>query len=115
MKRESMAKVNLKLAERLIEAGQPVVSSTGNLTADWQFDDDSYAYVVSSYGVPVASLFRKVILDEEGNRVRDDKGRLKYGLDLVVTTQRFSVTTSRHTNIAKRALKIQLQREMENG
>jgi hypothetical protein len=110
-----MGRVNLRLAERMIEAGQPVVSLTGSLTADWQFDDDSYSYVVRSYGVDVAKVERKQIKDSEGNLVRTAEGKPKYDLTLWVTPTRYSVTTSRHTNLAKRALQIQLTREAENG
>jgi hypothetical protein len=110
-----MPRANLKLAERLVEAGQPVVSLTGSFVGDWRFDDDSYAYVVSSYGVPVAELRRKRVLDENGKRVMNSRGQAKYDLDLWITPTKYSVTTSRHTNLASRALKIQLQREAENG
>jgi hypothetical protein len=110
-----MPRANLKLAERLVEAGQPVVSLTGSFVGDWRFDDDSYAYVVSSYGVPVAELRRKRVLDEDGKRVMNSRGQAKYDLDLWITPTKYSVTTSRHTNLASRALKIQLQREAENG
>lgn len=111
-----MPKANLKLAERLIEAGQPVVSSTGSFTGDWQFDDDKgYAYVVKSYGVPVAELRRTRVLDSEGKRVMDSRGQAKYELSLWVTPQKYSVTTSRHTSLASRALRLQLQREEANN
>ena len=110
-----MPKANLKLAERLVEAGQPVISSTGNFSGDWQFDDDSYAYVVRSYGVPVAELRRIRVLDEQGKRVINSRGQAKYDLELWVTPQKYSVTTSRHTNLASRALRIQLMREAENN
>jgi len=110
-----MARVNLKLAERMIEAGQPAVSNTGSFVGDWRFDDDSYAYVVSSYGVPVAELRRKRVLDEQGKRVMNSKGQAKYELDLWITPQKYSVTTSRHTNLAARALRIQLMREAEDN
>jgi hypothetical protein len=106
-----MPRANLKLAERLIEAGQPVVSHTGSFTGDWRFDDDSYAYVVSSYGVPVAELRRKRVLDSNGKRALNSRGQAKYDLELWITPQKYSVTTSRHTNLASRALLIQLQRE----
>jgi hypothetical protein len=106
-----MPRVNLRQAERLIETGQPAVSNTGSFTADWRFDDDSYSYVVSSYGVPVAELRRKRVLDEHGKRAMNSKGQAKYELDLWITPQKYSVTTSRHTNLAARALRIQLMRE----
>jgi len=110
-----MAKVSLKLAERMIEAGQPAVSNTGSFVGDWRFDDDSYAYVVSSYGVPVAELRRKRVLDENGKRVINERGQVEYNLELWITPVKYSVTTSKHTTIAKRALKIQLQREEEEN
>ena len=111
-----MARVNLKLAERLVEAGQPAVSLTGSFVGDWRFDNDSYAYVVSSYGTPVAELRRKRVLDEQGKRVMNSGGQAKYELDLWITPQKYSVTTSRHTNLAARALRIQLMREeQDNG
>ena len=110
-----MPRANLKLAERLIEAGQPVVSHTGSFTGDWRFDDDSYAYVVSSYGVPVAELRRNRVLDSNGKRALNSRGQAKYDLELWITPQKYSVTTSRHTNLASRALQIQLQREEANN
>ena len=111
-----MPKANLKLAERLIEAGQPVESTTGSFTGDWQFDDNKgYAYVVKSYGVPVAELRRTRVLDSEGKRVMNSRGQAKYELSLWVTPQKYSVTTSRHTNLASRALRLQLQREEANN
>ena len=111
-----MPKAHLKHAERLIEAGQPVVSTTGNFIGDWQFDDNKgYAYVVKSYGVPVAELRRTRVLDSEGKRVMNSKGQAKYDLSLWVTPKKYSVTTSRHTNLAYRALLIQLQREEANN
>jgi hypothetical protein len=110
-----MGRVSLKHAERLVETGQPAVSNTGSFTADWRFDDDSYAYVVKSYGVPIAELRRKRMLDEHGKRAINSRGQAKYELDLWITSQRYSVTTSRHTNLAARALRIQLQREEANN
>jgi hypothetical protein len=99
----------------MIEAGQPATSNTGSFVGDWRFDDDSYAYVVSSYGVPVAELRRHRVVDANGQRVMNERGQAKYNLELWVTPVKYSVTTSKHTNIANRALKIQLQREVENG
>lgn len=110
-----MPRVNLRQAERLIELGKPAVSNTGSFVADWRFDDDSYAYVVSSYGVPIAELRRKRVLDEQGKRVLNSKGQVKYDLDLWITPQKYSVTTSRHTNLASRALRVQLIREEANN
>jgi hypothetical protein len=95
----------------MIEAGQPAVSNTGSFVGDWRFDDDSYAYVVSSYGVPVAELRRKRVLDENGKRVMNKRGQAKYNLELWITPVKYSVTTSRHTNLARRALRVQLMRE----
>jgi hypothetical protein len=106
-----MPRANLKSAEKLIAAGLPVVSHTGSFVGDWKFDDDSYAYVVQSYGVPVAELRRKSVLDSNGKRALNSRGKIKYDLELWITPQKYSVTTSRHTNLAGRALLIQLQRE----
>lgn len=110
-----MPRVNLRQAERLIEAGQPAVSNTGSFTADWRFDDDSYAYVVSSYGVPIAELRRRRAVDSSGQRAMNSKGHAKYDLDLWITPQKYSMTTSRHTNLAARALRVQLIREEANN
>ena len=110
-----MPRANLKSAEKLIAAGQPVVSHTGSFVGDWKFDDDSYAYVVQSYGVTVAELRRKRMLDEHGKRALNNRGQAKYELDLWITPKKYSVTTSRHTNLAYRALLIQLQREEANN
>jgi hypothetical protein len=107
-----MPRVSLRSAERLIEAGQPVQSNTGSFTGDWQFDDNKgYAYVVKSYGVPVAELRRTRVLDSEGKRVMNSRGHAKYNLELWITPVKYSVTTSRHTSLARRALRIQLMRE----
>ena len=110
-----MARVNLRQAERLIEMSQPVVSRTGSFTADWRFDDDSYAYVVKSYGVPVAELSRFRAVDSSGEKVVNSKGQAKYNFHLWVTPTKYSVTTSKHTTIAKRALQLQLIREEANN
>ena len=110
-----MARVSLRHAERMIEAGQPAVSNTGSFVGDWRFDDDSYTYVVSSYGMPVAELRRKRVLDENGKRVINERGQVEYNLELWITPVKYSVTTSKHTTIAKRALNIQLLREVENN
>ena len=110
-----MAKASLRLAERMIEAGQPVVSNTGSFVGDWKFDDDGFAYVVSSYGVPVAELRRHRVVDANGQRVMNERGQAKYNLELWITPVKYSVTTSKHTTIAKRALNIQLLREAENN
>jgi hypothetical protein len=106
-----MPRVSLRQAERLIETGQPVVSYTGSFTADWRFDDDSYAYVVKSYGVPIAELSRFRAVDNSGQKALNNKGQAKYNLHLWVTPTKYSVTTSRHTNLASRALRVQLRRE----
>ena len=110
-----MPRANLKSAEKLIAAGLPVVSHTGSFVGDWRFDDDSYAYVVKSYGVLIAELRRKRVLDENGKRVMNSRGQAKYELDLWITPTKYSVTTSRHTNLASKALRIQLQREEANN
>jgi hypothetical protein len=110
-----MPKANLKHAEQMIEAGQPVVSNTGSFVGDWKFDEDSYAYVVSSYGVPVAELRRRRVVDSSGQRVMNSRGQAKYDLELWITPVKYSVTTSKHTTIAKRALQLQLTREAEEN
>lgn len=110
-----MPRANLKHAERLIEAGQPVVSSTGSFVGDWRFDQTSFCYVVSSYGVPIAELRRHVALNEDGTRAMTSTGKVKYNFELWITPSKYSVTTSRHTSLASRALRIQLQREVANN
>jgi hypothetical protein len=103
-----MKRVSLKHAEKLISVGEPVVSNTGSLVGDTSFDDNGWEYTVTSYGVPIGKVRREVILNPDGSWAVGLRGARQYKKTLWITDQKWSVTTSKHTNLARRALKIQM-------
>jgi hypothetical protein len=110
-----MARVSLRHAEILISEAKPVVSHTGNLAGDTSFDDNGWEYTVWSYGVPIGKLRREAVRNADGSYAKDDQGKVAITTKLWITDKKYSVTTSRHTNIARRALMIQKLRGQVNG
>jgi hypothetical protein len=109
-----MPRVSLRHAETLIAEGKPVVSHTGNLAGDTSFDDTGWEYTVFSYGVPIGSIRRQAIRNPDGSYAKDDQGKVALTEELWITDKKYSVTTSRHTNLARRALTLQLKRGQHN-
>lgn len=77
-----MNRINLQDAKR--ELALQNAFNSGNLTARWEYNGRMIGvYTVYSYGTPIATL--------DPNR------------SVWVTPARYSVTTSKHTNMVKRA------------
>ena len=62
------------------------------------FDDAGWEYVVKSYGVPIA----KMRIDD----VKEDGIVVGWSRTLWITPERYSVTTSAHTTLARRAWRV---------
>jgi hypothetical protein len=105
-----MARVSLRHAEEMIKECKPVVSNTGSLVGDTSFDDNGWEYTVFSYGVPIGFVRRQVVRKPDGSIDYDTEGNPCYLKTLWITDTKYSVTTSRHTNLARRALTLQLLR-----
>jgi hypothetical protein len=92
-------RVNAKKSIEMMKCEMPFRNSTGSMTADSAFDDQGFTYIVKSYGVDIA----KVRHEEE----KDEFGRVRgYKREVWITDQKYSVTTSKHTTYARRALVI---------
>lgn len=74
-------------------------NTTGTLTADTSFDDKGMTYVVKSYGVPIAEVRHNEIKNEHGHVTG-------YTREVWITSLKYSVTTSKHTTYARRALVV---------
>ena len=110
-----MPRVSLRHAETLISEAKPVVSHTGSLLGDTSFDDNGWEYTVWSYGVPIGSIRRQAVRNPDGSYAKDDQGNVAITEELWITDKKYSVTTSRHTSLARRALTLQLKRGQHNG
>jgi hypothetical protein len=91
-------KVNRKEAVVRIECELPFVLSTGSLRGDNYVVDGIRQYVVHSYAEPIA----RVTYSED----YDDNNDVVTTRNVWVTDKKFSVTTSIHTGIARRGLKV---------
>jgi hypothetical protein len=93
-----MPKLNRREATFAIQSEQEFKSHTGSLTARWEQEGSTKTYLVCSYGVPVA----RVIYSFE----QKDDGDIVQTRDVWITPQKYSVTTSNHTNLARRSINI---------
>ena len=87
---------NAKLSINLMRVEQPFMNSTGTMTADSCFDDEGFTYVVKSYGVDIARVRHREYTDINGKK--------NYTREVWITDKKYSVTTSKHTTYARRAL-----------
>lgn len=78
---------------------QEFSGSNRTIWAFKSFDDKGWEYVVKSYGVPIARMRVEDVKNEDGIVVGWNK-------TLWVTPERYSVTTSAHTSLARRAWNI---------
>ena len=79
--------ITLKQAEAYLADLRPFVS--GNLTAQWEHRDDHLTFIVRSYGVEIANV-----------EVSNFDGGMLW--EVLPTAYNYSVTTSKHANVAKR-------------
>jgi hypothetical protein len=79
--------ITLKQAEADLADLRPFVS--GNLTAQWERRGDDSVFIVRSYGVEIASA-----------ELSNFDGGLYW--EVLPTAYNYSVTTSKHANVAKR-------------
>lgn len=91
-------RANAKESIEIMKCEAPFRNSTGTMTGDTAFDDKGYVYIVKSYGVPIAT-----VRHEEYTAI---DGRKQYTREVWITPTKYSVTTSKHTTYAKRALVI---------
>jgi hypothetical protein len=77
----------------------PFTNSTGSMTGDTAFDDKGMTYIVKSYGVPIAEVRHDEVKDKDGKVIG-------YTRSVWITERKYSVTTSKHTTYARRALVI---------
>ena len=93
-----MYRVNLKTASNYIETEQDFESSTGSLRGVNTWSNGVRSYTVYSYREPIARV--------EYIMTQDINGDVDVERKVWVTPQKFSVTTSKHTGIARRALQV---------
>jgi hypothetical protein len=91
-------KVNRKEAVTRIECELPFVLSTGSLRGENVTIDGVRQYVVHSYAEPIATVTYTQDYDENNDVV--------ISRNIWITDKKFSVTTSIHTGIARRGLKV---------
>lgn len=91
--------VNARKSIEMMKCEMPFRNANSTMTADSVFDDKGFTYVVRSYGVDVGRV--------RHNEVKNEKGEvIGYTREVWITDQKYSVTTSKHTTYAKRALLI---------
>ena len=93
-----MPTVNLRTASNYIETEQDFKSSTGSLRGVNTWSNGVRSYTVFSYSEPIARV--------EYIMTQLDDGDIITEREIWVTPRKFSVTTSRHTNLARRALQV---------
>lgn len=94
-------KVNAMGAMVRMETESAFISITGSLRASNLYsihNEGDREYVVTSYGVPIAKVTYTRYTDEQGNTA--------YHREVWITDQKYSVTTSKHTGMARRALQV---------
>jgi hypothetical protein len=92
----STGKVNLMGAAVRMECETAFESTTGALRAINHYENGVREYVVYSYAQPIARVTYTIDYDDNGDVVT--------GRSVWITPDKFSVTTSKHTGIARRAL-----------
>jgi hypothetical protein len=90
--------VNLKDAQALIECEVDFTSSTGALRGVNDWSTGLREYTVYSYREPIARVTYTMTQQDDGDVVTERV--------LWITPSKFSVTTSKHTGIARRALRV---------
>lgn len=93
-----MTRINLKEALVRIECELDFESSTGALRGVTDWDTGTRRYTVYSYREPIARVQYLMNQQEDGDVTTE---RVVW-----ITPQKFSVTTSKHTGIARRALRV---------
>ena len=93
-----MRKVNRREASHLMLLEKEFKSHTGSLTARWEQEGSTKTYLVCSYGVPVARVIYSFEQMSDGDIVQTR--------NVWITPQKYSVTTSNHTNLARRSINI---------
>lgn len=91
--------VNAQKSIEMMKCEMPFRNATGSMTADSVFDDKGFTYVVKSYGVDVGRVRHEEIKNEQGEVTG-------YTREVWITSDKYSVTTSKHTTYARRALVI---------
>lgn len=91
-----MPKVNLQTASKFIEHEREFESSTGSLKGINLMSNGTRSYIVFSYSEPIARVDYVMTQEPDGDITTERQ--------LWFTPRKFSVTTSRHTNLARRAL-----------
>jgi hypothetical protein len=91
-------KVNRKDAVERVANEQDFILSTGSLRGYNTVIDSVRQYVVMSYAEPIATVTYTQDYDENNDVVTSR--------NIWVTDKKFSVTTSIHTGIARRGLKV---------
>lgn len=95
----SRVRVNAPTSIEMMKCEAMFQNTTGTMTADTEFDDKGMTYVVKSYGVPIASVRHEEQKNEHGHVIG-------YTREVWITPIKYSVTTSKHTTYARRALVI---------
>lgn len=93
-----MPTVNLKQASDYISGESDFKSSTGSLRGVTTWSNGVRSYTVFSYSEPIARVEYVMTQMNDGDVVTER--------EVWVTPKKFSVTTSRHTGIARRALQV---------
>jgi hypothetical protein len=98
--------VTQREVETRIKCESPFVLTTGNMRGNIAFDDTGWTYYVTSYGVDIARVRYEQVMGPDGEWERESNGKIKLEVTHWITPVRYSVTTSRHTNYARRAWNI---------
>jgi hypothetical protein len=93
-----MSKVTNEGAQVRIECETAFETHNGTLRGINTWSDGVREYTVYSYREPIARVTYTMTQQEDGDVVTERH--------IWITPQKFSVTTSRHTNIARRALQV---------
>jgi hypothetical protein len=93
-----MSKVSNQGAQVRIECETAFETYNGTLRATNTWSNGVREYTVYSYQEPIARVTYTMTQQEDGDVVTERH--------IWITPQKFSVTTSRHTNIARRALQV---------
>lgn len=91
-------RVSLKEASKYIETEQDFESSTGNMRGENDWSEGVRSYTVFSYKEPIAHVHYVMTQMDDGDIVTERQ--------VWITPKKFSMTTSRHTGIARRALQV---------
>jgi hypothetical protein len=94
----ALSRMNRREAQACMAREYAFKSHTGNLRAEWYQEGSTKIYTVFSYAEPIARVIYSFDQQPDGDIVRTR--------DVWFTPDKYSITTSNHTNLARRAIVI---------